>query len=205
MKCEQSFIPEYITAIIPENRQNVTGRTLRNSHLQTLPSNRTSSFNKSFIPDTTRLWNALPADFYLITSNVAFKTALKKHISVPKPPRYYGLGTKRSNRLHTRLRLGMSCLHAHQYQILKTPSPQCSCGNTLENTKHFALHCAHYQQCRSRMFANITYIMQRDFSTLPGPIQLDILLNGKSLTSTESFRVAEEFHKFLLTTNRFKN
>ena len=204
LKYEQSFIPEYITAIIPENRQRVTGRTLRNAHLQTLPSNRTSSFSRSFVPDTTRLWNRLPADFHAITSTVTFKTALTNHISVPKPPRYYGLGSKRGNRFHTRLRLGMSCLHSHQYQILKTPSPQCSCGHPQENTQHFVLHCTHHRQHRTQMVANITQIIQKDFSSLPGHTQLVILLNGKGLTRSESCKVADEFQRFLLKTGRFE-
>ena len=57
----------------------------------------------------------------------------------------------KGNRLHTKLRLGMSLLNAHQYQILKTLSPQCTCGHSSENTKHFILHCIHHQQHRIRM------------------------------------------------------
>ena len=100
LKYEQAFIPEYITAIIPETRQQETGRTLRNANLQTLPSNRTSSFTKSFISDTTRLWNKLPEDFHFFSTTKTFKAALTKHFSLAKPPRDYELETLKGNRLH---------------------------------------------------------------------------------------------------------
>ena len=60
LKCEQAFVPQYIISLIPETRQQETGRTLCNSHSHTLPPNRTTSFKRSFVPDTTRLWNILP-------------------------------------------------------------------------------------------------------------------------------------------------
>ena len=139
----------------------------------------------------------------MIASTKTFKTALTEHLSVAKPPRYYELGTVRGNRLHTKLRLGMSCLHAHQYQILKTLSPQCSCGHSSENTKHFVLHCIHHQQHRTLMISNITHIIQNDFSSLTTCIQLDTLLHGKGLTISEGCKIAEEFQNFLLKTGRF--
>ena len=140
-----------------------------------------------------------------MASTKTFKAALTEHLSVTKPPHYYELGKINCNRLHTRLRLGMSDLHAHQYKILKTTSPHCSCGHPLENTKHYLLKCIHHQQHRAHMVRSITHIIQTDFSSLPEAIQLDVLLNGKDLTATEAIKVAEEFHRFLLKTKRFTN
>lgn len=203
LKFDQSFIPKYITTIIPETRQQETGRNLRNAHTHTLPPNRTSLFKKSFIPDTARLWNSLPMEFHSITSSKTFKTALTELLSAPKPTHYYELGTVKGNRLHTRLRLGMSDLHAHQYQILKATTPHCSCGHRLENTKHFLLNCINHKQHRTHMIHNITQILHKDFSSLPAFIQLDVLLNGSDLTVTEAGKVAAEVQSFLLKTNRF--
>ena len=203
LKCERAYIPEYITSIIPETRQEETGRILRNARLQSLPYNRTTSFRQAFIPNTTRLWNSLPDFFHVIPSSETFKKSITNHFSVPKPPVYYGSGTVRGNRLHTRLRLGMTCLNAHQYQILRASTPQCSCGYSSENTKHFLLQCLNYQHYRTHMIRNLTHIMQQDFSSLPISIQLDTLLHGKGLTSDEGSEVAKEVQRFLFKTGRF--
>ena len=135
-------------------------------------------------------------------STTTFKKSITNYFSVPKPPVYYGLGTVKGNRLHTRLRLGMTCLNAHQYKILRAPSPHCSCGHSSENTKHFLLQCLHYQQYRTHMIRNLTDIIQQDFSSLPKSVQLDTLLHGKGLTKDEKIKVAREVQQFLLSTGR---
>ena len=111
LKCERAYIPEYITSIIPESRQQETGRILRNARLQSLPYNRTTSFRQAFIPSTTRLWNSLPDFLHVDMSMTTFKKSITNYFSVPRPPVYYGLGTIKGNRLYTRLRLGMTCLN----------------------------------------------------------------------------------------------
>ena len=83
-------IPEYITSIIPESRQQETGRILRNARLQSLPYNRTTSFRQAFIPSTTRLWNSLLDFLHVDMSMTTFKKSITNYLSVPKPPVYYG-------------------------------------------------------------------------------------------------------------------
>ena len=53
-------IPDYIRQTLPRPRQVDTVRTLRTSSTLTVPENRTSRFQRSFIPGTTRTWNKLP-------------------------------------------------------------------------------------------------------------------------------------------------
>ena len=48
------------------------------------------------------------------------------------------VGTKTLNTHHTRLRVGLSTLHAHLFQINLTSSPACSCGHNLR--RHCPLH-----------------------------------------------------------------
>ena len=52
--------PQYITSILPDTRADQTGRTLRNSRTLTQSFSRTTLFQNSFLPSTTRLWNDLP-------------------------------------------------------------------------------------------------------------------------------------------------
>ena len=53
-------LPDYLTPVLTQTRGTATQRRLRNTDTMTLPPNRTTSFQRSFIPDTTRLWNRLP-------------------------------------------------------------------------------------------------------------------------------------------------
>ena len=90
----QSQHPTYITSILPNTRLHDIGRLLRNSSIQTLPMNRITSFQNSFVPATTKLWNALPIHIRNETSTKSFKKALVKHLGTPPPPHYFIIGTK---------------------------------------------------------------------------------------------------------------
>ena len=202
LKCEQAYFPEYITSKIPETRHHDTGRNLRNSSLQSLPFSSTSLFKRTFIVDTTNLWNKLPVSFYTMSAK-EFKTALNKHLGTLKPSSFFEYGTKRGNSLHTQLRLGMSSLKAHLFQNLKTPSPLCECGTALETTKHFVLQCRLHHQHRIEMTRNIEQTIN-NFQCLTISAKLDILLQGKGLSKADGCVVAKEFQAFLLKTKRFK-
>ena len=119
----QQVLPAYIGTILTNSRQADTGRTLRNAQTRTLPPNKTTSFMRTFIPSTTRTWNNLPDTIRSQPTHTTFKTALRNHMCTAKPPLYFSLGTKRGNKLHTQLRLGMSDLNAHQFKIKKTDNP----------------------------------------------------------------------------------
>ena len=113
LKSNSNILPDYIRAAIPQTRQHDTNRTLRNSASHSLPLNRTSHYQRSFIPCTTRAWNRLPESIQTSRSQKIFKRELSERLSVPAPPVYYSLGTKCGNILHTKLRVGMTDLNAH--------------------------------------------------------------------------------------------
>ena len=79
-------LPDYLTPILTQTRGTATQRRLRNTDTMTLPPNRTMSFQRSFIPDTTRLWNRLPQSIRASPSLATFKTALIKHIGCHSIP-----------------------------------------------------------------------------------------------------------------------
>ena len=134
-------LPDYLTPILTQTRGTATQRRLRNTDTMTLPPNRTTSFQRSFIPDTTRLWNRLPQSIRASPSLATFKTALIKHIGVTASPTFYSIGTKNGNKLHTQLRTGTLPLNGFLFQTQKSTTPHCPCGFRLEDTKHFVLYC----------------------------------------------------------------
>ena len=121
-----------------------------------------------------------------------------------KPTVFYNFGTRKGNTLHTKLRLGMSPLNAHQHRITKCPSPHCACGFHSEDTSHFTLHCPQFQQHRIQLFANVSKILQCDFTVLDPITKLDILLHGKDLSASDGPKIADEYQAFVVKTGRFK-
>ena len=81
--------PEYIKHILPQTRITNTRRTLRNHTTLTLPPNKTTSFQRSFIPATTRLWNTLPHSLKTQTSRKKFNEGVESVFGTPKPSIYY--------------------------------------------------------------------------------------------------------------------
>ena len=201
---EQEKFPDYITALLPDTRQKDTGRILRNANAHTQIVNRTESFRKSFIPDAIKRWNKLPESLRLQPTTASFKRALAKRMSMDKPTVFYNFGTRKGNTLHTKLRLGMSPLNAHQHRITKCPSPHCACGFHSEDTSHFTLHCPQFQQHRIQLFANVSKILQCDFTVLDPITKLDILLHGKDLSASDGPKIADEYQAFVVKTGRFK-
>ena len=199
----QSQFPAYISSIIPNTREHDTGRNLRNAHTLSLPHNRLSSFQRSFIPATTKLWNTLPPSIQSIDSLPKFKRALEERMGTDPAPPYYSFGTKIGNTIHTTIRMGMSPLNIHKFQIQKTDDPSCSCGSSCETVAHFTLHCSLYKNIRKRLFDNVTDILSLDFSLLPPQDQLAILLHGTGLGAGEGLAVATSFQNYLIRSGRF--
>ena len=202
LKDNRTPIPDYIRHTLPQERLADTNRTLRNSTTTTLPGNRTTRFQKSFIPDTIRKWNKLPLSIRSQPSLKKFKSSLLKILGAKRPPKYYSLGSKQGNALHTQLRLGMSKLNSHLYQIQQTSSPHCSCGHKLESTLHFALHCPLYTQHRHNLFQDVSTELNTDFSRFTPTEQIETLLHGAHVSEASGRRVARLFQRYLLSTNR---
>ena len=195
-------IPDYLKDDLPQIRENDTNVVLRNSTDMTLPINRTICFQKSFIPDTIRKWNRLPQSIRSQPSLKSFKTSILKVLGAKRPPKYYSLGTKLGNALHTQLRLGMTKLNAHLFQTQKVANPRCSCGYRTENTLHFTLHCPLYAQHRHILIQDISTEIGLDFSHFSPTKQLETLLYGAHISDASSPGVACLFQKYLIDTNR---
>ena len=164
--------------MVPEDRRRGTGRILRNENHRIIPHSRTSYYQRSFIPDTSRHWNQLPHEVRSCKESKKFKKHIKLLHSTPQPSHYFTLGTKVGNTLHTQIRLVMSKLNTHQYSIQKTASPSCACGYKQENTKHFILHCPRFASARSELFSQVSTHLNTDFRTLSDDTKIDTLLKG---------------------------
>ena len=203
LQLRNSKIPQFIRDILTNTRLHDTGRHLRNASTQTLPQNRTTSYQRSFVPATSREWNKLPETTRLIEPPKLFKTAIVRRLGAKRPPPYYALGSKFGNILHTRLRVETSCLNAHRYRILLTETPFCSCGYRSEDTIHFTLSCPLYAAPRTHLFQSLNTILNNNFSTLSPATQINSLVCGTGISAGDGVGVAAAFQNFLLASNRF--
>ena len=131
--------PEYIKCILPQTCITDTHRTLRNDTTLTLPPNKTTSFQRSFIPATTRTWNKLPNSLRAQTSYKTFKEDLLELFSTSKSNPYFSFSSKLGNTYHTQIRTGTLPLNANLYQLQKLPTPDCVCLSMqcMQCKKHF--------------------------------------------------------------------
>ena len=178
--------PEYIRHVLPQTRITNTHRTLRNYTTLTLPPNNTTSFQRSFIPSTTRQWNTLPNQLRTLTSHKKFKRGIDNLFGMPHPPPYFSHGSKIGNTYHTQIRTGSLPLNAYLFNLQKLPSPNCICNHPSETIQHFLLTCPLYQQIRHHLFTQLSLVLGPQFTTLPSIDILQTLTHGYNITPTRT-------------------
>ena len=134
--------PGYLFDLLPRSVTEGHDYNLRNPNNFVPPSTRLTSFQNSFFPSSTRLWNNLEPYIRNSPSNSSFKLLLKSKYSLPKPPLYYSYGNRKANILHTRLRNNCSSLKSDLFRCNLTNDCACECNHYIvENVQHFFLHC----------------------------------------------------------------
>jgi len=198
--------PSYLTDIVPAIRNQITARCLRNANNISLPTNRLTSFKQSFLPSSIRSWNRLPEHIKANPTVSTFKKALSETRGPEKPPPFYSYGSKESNILHTRLRLGTSFLNAHLFKLSSnlTDSPNCRCRMlTPETVKHFFLYCPLHAQARTEL-KRIIININPEFIHLTNELKVKTLLHGHDLRGPDALAVAKAVQKFINVTQRFQ-
>ena len=198
-------IPEFIKEIVPNFRQTDSERCTRSTqcNLITMPIIRTSSFARSFIPTTTKLWNRLPNDLRGETSFKLFKTEINSLTNTGNPIQYLSLGSKLGNMLHTQIRLNCSELNEHKSKLGKIDSPKCRCGANREDTTHYLLSCPLFNAEREEMMKHISAILNKNFRNFPQKLKLKILLYGPQEGRAAEYLVASALQRFVQLTRRF--
>jgi len=197
-------LPSYVTDLSTDPRQDATGRRLRNAQALSIPFPRLVSFQRSYIPATISLWNQLPESFKNTPSHREFARLVWQRFGAPEPPTLFSVGQKSENMHHTRLRVGLSTLHAHLFKIQhpNTPSPSCTCGHLTEDTNHFILRCPLYNNQRQQLLRSVRTILP-GFDNLTSNSKLDILLFGKTMNENDGICIAQYLHTYIHHTHRF--
>ena len=190
-KMNNHLAPEYLTSLIPQPVAAASRYNLRNSNsLQTIHA-RTNLYYQSFLPSAIRGWNNLPIEIKQSDSVNSFKKHLFKKQPVPK---YYYIGNRRAQILHTRLRTNCSSLNIDLFTRNISDSPLCSCGS-IEDAQHYFFHCKHYTVQRHTLLNAISaYIV---------PSLKCFLYGDTSLSLEHNSIIFQHVQKFIVDMKRF--
>ena len=93
-------------------------------------------------PNTLKEWNNLDPNIRKSKSINIIKSNISKFIR-PKPNNVYHCHNPKGIKLLTKLRLGLSHLREHKFKhsFQDCLNPLCLCGNEIETSTHYLLHC----------------------------------------------------------------
>ncbi len=185
---KNNLTPQYLSDLIPEQTQ--ARYNLRNASDVPLLSCRTQLYTNSSLPSTIRDWNRLDDHTRSAPTVTSFKSRINKNNSKASP--LYNVGSRKSQTLHTRLRLSCSALNHDLHRRSIVESPNCQCGS-VETVTHFLLYCDIYQLHRQRYLTNLPC----------APIAHKLLYGDERLTFDENKHIFIQVQKFILATKRF--
>ena len=153
---EQS--PAYLFQLIPENKTPYTTRSIQKSQIPFLKT-KTNFFKNSFFPAVILEWNKLDVNIRNSASCNVFKRVILK-FTRPEPNQVFHVYSSEGLKFLTRIRLGLSDLADHKFRhnFQDCVNPFCSCGQEIEISTHFLLHCSNYHSARQTLFEKVKKI-----------------------------------------------
>ena len=157
-KILHSKSPSYLFNLIPENNNPYASRSALNNQIPFFNA-KTNFLKNSFFPAVITEWNNLDISIRNSSSCHIFKNLILKFIR-PEPNRISSTQNFEGLKLLTRMRLGLSHLADHKFRhnFQDCLNPICSCGQEIETTSHFLLHCLNYRCARKTFFEKINLI-----------------------------------------------
>ena len=158
----------------------------------------------SFCPSTVIEWNKIDKNTRKSESLNIFKKSILKFIR-PSQNRVYNCRKPKGIKLLTRLRVGLSHLREHKFKHIfeDTLNPICNCGEDIETTSHYLLHCPEYLQERKTLLNTISCIVPKIFDFNNDQLT-EILLYGKGdLDNINNTSILDATINYLIETKRF--
>ena len=123
-----------------------------------------NSFKKIFVPSNVIEWNKLDLNVGNFKGLTGFKSKVLKFIH-PSENSMFLCNNPKGIQLLTRLRLGLSYLRDHKFKhnFQDTLNSICNCGENIETSCHYLLHCLLYANER---LALLNVIQSIDNSSL---------------------------------------
>ena len=115
------------------------------------------NFSKnSFFPSAIIEWNNLDPNLRNSKNISVFKEKILSFIR-PSTNSFFGCHNPKGIKLITSLRLGLSQLREHKFKhsFQDTINPLCNCGQDIESSTHFFLHCPFFFNERRTILSTI--------------------------------------------------
>ena len=133
-----------------------------------------------------------------------FKNLLLKSIR-PKPNLISGLHNPNGLKHLTRLRLGLSHLREHKFKnnFQDVLNPLCSCGENIETTEHFFLHCQNFNNCRLTLLNGLANIDSDLINMASKELTNSLLYRSSKFDLAFNNKVFSCSIQFILSSNHF--
>ena len=109
-------------------------------------------------------------------------------------------------KLLTRMRLGLSHLPDHKFthNFQDCFNPVCSCGQEIETTSHFLLHCLNYRLQEKNFFEKINLIDSNILQQNDLSITKNLIFGNEKLKDDKNSALLTFTIEFIQSTERFK-
>ena len=149
-------------------------------------------------------WNKLDLNIRNSESLISFKSKVLKFIR-PSENSVFLCNNPKRIQLLTRLRPGLSYLRDHKFKhnFLDTLNPICNCGEDIETSCYYLLHCSLYTNERLA-FLNVIKGIDNSILELNDSHIVEVLLYGiKFLDISSNTTILNATIDFLLKTKKF--
>ena len=105
----------------------------------------------------------------------------------------------------TRLRIGFSHLKEHKFKhnFQDSVDPLCSCGNDIESTVHFFLHCPNFTTQRQTLLNKLKSINASIMAENENSVVRTLLFGRPDFNYSTNKEIINATISFILTTERF--
>ena len=200
-KILRSQSPQYLFNIIPTSVRPYNTRNANN-----IPQFKVQHkfFKNSFFPSVVIEWNKLDLNIRNSENVFIFKKKLLEFIR-PSGNSVFKCHNPKRIKLLTRLRLGLSHLREHKFKhgFLDSLNPICSCGQNIETSTHFLLHCSSYSNERLTFLNIIRNIDSNILSKNDLKVTVTLLCGDSSYDDTKNTLIMNATKEFLFTSERF--
>ena len=161
-------------------------------------------FKNSLFPSSVIDWNNLDKSIRSSESLTLFKKSILQFIR-RTPNKALNCHNLIGIKLITRLTLGFSHLRDHKFKhnFLDCFNPICYCGQDIETTVHYLIHCPIFSDERSIFFNNIQSIDENVLIRSDPKISDTLLLGISSFNDTRNTSILNTTVYYILSTKRF--
>ena len=209
-KIQNNMGPRYLSDSCPILTRERTNYDLRSGMNISQPQTKTTTYLKSFFPQTIKDWNTLNNATRTSISISSFKDQLKKSLKLKSNPLFY-LNSTRASTHQTRIRLGLSGLSSQRRDYNHIQDPKCqSCHAKTEDPEHYFLLCPTFDGPRPNFIQGVVDILIANNTDIDFRIRqfrelfIHIILNGHPSLDEESNKTIFELcQTFIRESKRF--